>query len=293
VNLSCQNFFGPGYERGLALSLLSIIDGRRPASVIRLGDGEGNILAIGSTEFPTVYAFAIRRIMSLMFGRTNFTVDQMEGLRVGMERAISEADVIGVPSKQRIMTCYRGAEALTFGERVDSIDVRGVVGSLDAVRLAHRALMKAGRALNVLTDCYVHRDLLPFYAKLLRKLPFVGVISCYGDLGPAIFNSFGVKAVQVYAIPPQAVNIGGQPDCEHYPGRFHELMSSLQVPVEGTVFLVAAGIVGKLYCARIKELGGIAIDIGSVADVWMGQRSRPYHSLEYLQKWQLVSGAGC
>jgi hypothetical protein len=54
------------------------------------------------------------------------------------------------------------------------------------------------------------------------------------------------------------------------------------------VFLVAAGILGASYCNRIKQLGGIAINIGSVADVWAGVVTRPYHTERYLDRWRLV-----
>ena len=52
--------------------------------------------------------------------------------------------------------------------------------------------------------------------------------------------------------------------------RYREILRDLVVPEPGAIFLVAAGLLGKVYCARIHELGGIAIDIGSLADGWMG-----------------------
>lgn len=52
-------------------------------------------------------------------------------------------------------------------------------------------------------------------------------------------------------------------------------MAELEVPKRGAVFLVAAGLLGKVYCHRIHRLGGIAIDVGSVVDAWMGFGTRP------------------
>lgn len=62
---------------------------------------------------------------------------------------------------------------------------------------------------------------------------------------------------------------------EHWPQRFVEIMEQLTEPLNGRLYLVAAGILGKLYCNQIKCAGGIAIDIGSLADGWMGHRTRP------------------
>jgi hypothetical protein len=38
----------------------------------------------------------------------------------------------------------------------------------------------------------------------------------------------------------------------------------------GMLVLVAAGILGKIYCHAISEKGGIAIDVGSVLDLCAG-----------------------
>jgi hypothetical protein len=46
------------------------------------------------------------------------------------------------------------------------------------------------------------------------------------------------------------------------------------VPRPGAVFLVAGGLLGKIYCDRIRALGDIALDIGALADAWMGHNTR-------------------
>ena len=51
-------------------------------------------------------------------------------------------------------------------------------------------------------------------------------------------------------------------------------MGELEVPYRGAVFLVAGGLLGKIYCHRIRELGGIALDIGALADAWVGINTR-------------------
>ena len=284
VDLSRCERFGGHYERGLASDLREIIDAHQPASIVRLGDGEGNVLGIGNLEFPAVYGLATQRIMNLMFGRMDFSDNQMNHLRLGMEQAVLQADVLGIPSKHRIATCYSRTQASTIADDT-SVDFRGIIGSLDAVRLTSDVLVRGQRKPNILTDCYLHKDLLPFYSTLLSGRPFVGIVSCHDEIGSAVAAYFEIDKVQLYTIPPQ----GGR-RAEHYPDRFDELMSSFHVPEVGAVFLVSAGILGKLYCTRIKDLGGIAIDIGSVADVWMDQQSRAYHSPEFLRKWRLVDG---
>jgi hypothetical protein len=40
------------------------------------------------------------------------------------------------------------------------------------------------------------------------------------------------------------------------------------------LYLVAGGLLGKLYCDRIKRSGGVAVDIGALIDGWMGTDTR-------------------
>jgi hypothetical protein len=52
-------------------------------------------------------------------------------------------------------------------------------------------------------------------------------------------------------------------------------MQDLSQPLAGELFLVAGGLLGKIYCDRIKRSGGVAIDIGSLIDAWLGAPTRP------------------
>jgi hypothetical protein len=56
---------------------------------------------------------------------------------------------------------------------------------------------------------------------------------------------------------------------------FSRIMHEI-APAAGELVLVAAGFLGKLVCERVRALGGIALDIGSAADYWMGFQTRAY-----------------
>jgi len=55
----------------------------------------------------------------------------------------------------------------------------------------------------------------------------------------------------------------------------------------GTVFLVGAGVCGKLYCEAIRRAGSIAIDIGSTFDLWAARFSRPYMQTNGIRDYYL------
>jgi hypothetical protein len=44
---------------------------------------------------------------------------------------------------------------------------------------------------------------------------------------------------------------------------------------QATIWLIAAGYLGKIYCDEVREAGGIALDVGSVVDGWCGKLTRP------------------
>jgi hypothetical protein len=52
--------------------------------------------------------------------------------------------------------------------------------------------------------------------------------------------------------------------------------------------LVAAGILGKIYCDVIRAAGGVAVDIGHVADLWAGRETRSYDQAELVAQWSIV-----
>jgi hypothetical protein len=56
---------------------------------------------------------------------------------------------------------------------------------------------------------------------------------------------------------------------------FQSIMTGIN-PIPGELVLVAGGFLGKLICERVRERGGIALDIGSAADYWMGFQTRSY-----------------
>jgi len=63
-------------------------------------------------------------------------------------------------------------------------------------------------------------------------------------------------------------------DRVHFPDEFDRTMQALQVAYRGQLFLVGAGICGKVYCHRVRDLGGVGLDIGAVCDAWLNIPSR-------------------
>jgi hypothetical protein len=145
--------------------------------------------------------------------------------------------------------------------------------AIDAASAAHPEVSFTHAFANILLHQHT-----PFYAELLSGIDFLGCIGPHPDLAARLARRHGIPTHREYLVPgearlPSAARVGSSEP--HFPDRFRTVMSELTVPRPGAVFLVAAGLLGKIYCHRIRHLGGIAIDIGSIADAWMGFDTRP------------------
>ncbi len=105
----------------------------------------------------------------------------------------------------------------------------------------------------------------PFFTALLADQPFLGVVSCQAELAAKLARLARVVETATYPVP----EAGSPAAAGYFPGRHQSALDSVHVPFPGAVFLVSAGVLGKLWCARIRQLGGIAIEIGDLASRWM------------------------
>lgn len=255
------------------------IDAGEPFSWIRLGDGEGRFLmhlhAGLRGALPTREAAAMaKQIWFAWFDQDldRIAPEALAALGARFEQAIGNADLLGVTSAERL-----ASDPLHYGF------CAGLETYLSALpdrpgQMFCDAL--APLALN-------QRD--PFLESLLRGRDFLGVVSPHPDLAARLQRHLQIGAVASYVLPGEArlARIRDAPDDRvHFPTVHDEIMADLSVPHRGAAFLVAGGLLGKIYCDRIRELGGIALDIGALADAWMGYNTRGT-ALDASMAWQL------
>jgi hypothetical protein len=266
----------------LADHIRALIAEGRPASLIRIGDGEGDILAAMDAEFRNLQQLSANRVSERHLGRWH-SAETLGLWNELLSNAVIGADVIGIPCMDRIPHVYRGVSRIGLRNQHE---IQGICGTINALRFTH-ALLSAPKPDRIVANCWFHRDLLPHYSEMLSKLDRVGLISCYLSLPKKIMSRFDIGQVDFFRIPNQVSNSRRRPEGIHYPDRFSDIIKSLGEVRPGQVVLVAAGFLGKIYCERVKQAGGIGIDIGSVADVWMGESSRRYHDEAFVARWRL------
>jgi hypothetical protein len=247
-------------------------ESREPFSLIRLGDGEGAWLPSDEKDesrFGLLHEIGRRSILKVWFASDAlYNVRSFVALGRQLLEIVQRTDVVGVPSGLRLAHEYR------------VVSIRGVPANVNILRSLSVRLDSPAPGTYCGQD--IHLDLLisGFFRELL-SMPFTfGVISCHPDLGYRLIKSFGSRVVRVIVVPEeksfsQIAGISGI-SAPHYPQIFQRVVERLQRESrQVTIWLIAAGYLGKFYCDRVRENGGIALDIGSIADGWSGKNTRP------------------
>jgi len=266
--------------RDAAAELRKRISTRTPTSFIRLGDGEAVLMSefalrekmfdeyIVSHFGPGLSKESVRELSSLL--NESVSGATMIGLREDMLTGVADPGWFALPD-DAFLERFRETFSLRDPEREDiCLD--------DSRRLVLLNLLMAGgiqfKNDVVLTSAWAHFDWAysGFLTELIMEQSRIGLISCRREL-PEIILKHGL-AVDYYPVPSRFIRRQGG-WTPHFPKRFKDLLKTLEVSYDGQVFLVGAGICGKVYCEEIRRRGGIGIDVGSACDAWLGLSTRP------------------
>lgn len=261
---------------------------REGFSFVRIGEGEGAFTSYrrykaDKTRRNEIFGVIGKDIYSIWFKKNilELAEDEYDRLEGAYSDSIRKADYLGVPSEARIVYEYSQLEQdlSRYGYS------RGYVGVREALLHAYEVLNESTERPEFIGDCDVARamynwqdpqaSLEVILPKVLFGLERLHIISCHPHLAGALQSFLSIGQVESILIPPEkgrlsASNMLEGDHFEHY----FETISEKCRELNGQVVLVAAGFLGKIYCALIKEAGGVAIDIGSLADYWAGYSTR-------------------
>jgi tetratricopeptide (TPR) repeat protein len=259
-------------EGEIAAALL----GGRPYVLLRMGDGEGSHTRI-SPEDEQAYADLYRsnrgEFHQIWFSHLNHLGSPAwSAVMNAYDDAVEHADCLGGFDLALIRHEYR------IGSR------RGIPAMVNLLRaaLVNQRRHPQRAAATTATGLVIHYDLLLSGAleRLLTGKTWIGLVSCHAGLPEALMRRFNIQHVEFYQIPGEVGrrHILGQESTsgEHFPGRYDNLRAELATAPAGRLYLVAAGILGKVYCRQLQQAGGVVVDIGAVADLWMGKPTRDF-----------------
>lgn len=281
---------------------------RRPFSLIRLGDGEARFLAYLDPAIARlmredeVYATA-HSIWEIWFDKWPLGEaprQRLLELNDALVTAIGGADILGVPTADRLAIDNRAYGFLAYlDDRIGQARAqgpaagRGPGGVLrDLVARLRGRVSARPSSCPSWTDAIVSihlNEVSPFYREVLAGCRSLSVIGPHPGLCERLCAHLDVPMGAEHLIPGETLlperywRLGGT---RHFPEHYDALIAGLRVPEPGAVFLIAGGLLGKIYCDVVRRRGGIAIDIGSVADAWTGFSTRPGHFLD-ASRWRL------
>jgi hypothetical protein len=257
----------------VANAVLNALTTSVPFSLVRIGDGEGAFLRISNEnelEYVNLYARNRRDRAAMWFG-SDFDIYAsgfFEESRL-LGDAVVTADVVGIPYPSWIAHEYK------------ILSITGISTLVNCLRFA-----------SSLESCFlaaqnIHSDLMMTGCldAIVRQAERVTVLSCHKSLPEALKSKFSKSEVKFIQIPPEIGSLqaigASHPRQLHFPDRYREIVDLLREGKCEGLFLVAGGLLGKIYCKLIKENGGVAIDVGSVADAWVGVKTRPNATNKY------------
>ncbi|MFM7228321.1 MAG: hypothetical protein ACKO2F_01620 [Cyanobacteriota bacterium] len=216
----------------------------RGFSLVRLGDGEGLFLA---GRRPCLGGATINgERSSHLSAEGHLQGEEHRALIDTWLQAVLEADVVGLPDQDQ---CLRGPEHYPL------------VASTLGRALGPRQLQELGPRL-LPGGCHLHLFWLASGA--YEQPPFLNV---HGLIAPLLPPALAGRV----AWQPIPGEWGHHPVAEgpaHYPVVYWQTLDWIAAQAApGRLFLVGAGLLGKMYCAAIRRQGGVAVDVGSLIDL--------------------------
>ncbi|KAA0972432.1 hypothetical protein FPY71_04900 [Aureimonas fodinaquatilis] len=241
-------------------------------SLIRLGDGEAYgfappaISGAGRADFD-----ADDRLREAIWWGKHPLPEQAERLRGLFQQAVNEADILAIPSIFRwFRDCGRMASGLA-GTRAR----RGLIAVLNGVAAL------AQKPDRLFTEERVHQFVFSedFLEQLAKQARHVVVVTCWRQtqLKPAFLAN-----AQMIAVSPHTKVRDGQSFEEMPPlfENYHTVISQIErVAQPGTLVLIAAGFIGKIFTHAARQQGAVALDIGACVDYMAGRKTRSISDL--------------
>lgn len=250
-----------------------------PFSLVRIGDGEAACLPYEPYLDWLAKGDAIER-EKIWWGKP-LTPAQRGRMTRLVFNAIWSADCIGIPTASRFLRELRLEENDRLDRGLTGRGLRAILHCLEH----HKVFRGAGASSPIFTSCHLHQDLerWQLYPALLEGARRIALVSCHAELAGFVEKKYGVKVESSLVLPPDRVSapaMGDRPfDRRLLPDILDEVVDRMKNLPRGSLVLVGAGYLGKWLIDVARTQGGVALDVGSVFDYWLGLTTRSYLDL--------------
>jgi hypothetical protein len=261
-------------EAFVALVRQKLANGQ-PFSFIRVGDADSNALHY-EPHLAQFFGTDMREREQSWWAR-ELTNDQRVSLCSSVSTAIWSADALGVPCTARIL---RDMDLKSENVLESGRTARGHRAVLNAVR--ERLASEAPAP--IFASANLHQDLYRFdlYETLLRGARDVLCVTAHANLPERLVSDFGaLSATNITVQSARSVShlVDQREDAFLLPDQCEDVLNALPPDLKGRLVIVGGGYAGKWICHQAAQRGAVALDLGSIADYWMGARTRGYLEL--------------
>jgi hypothetical protein len=248
-------------------------------SFIRVGDGESSCLAYERhlSQFEEVDIAERERAW---WGAELAPSDRAR-ISGQVSSAIWNADCVGIPTVSRILRDVKLSEDDQLGGGRTGRGLRSIIHTFE--NGAHAGVRQSAR--QCFTSCHLHQDLSRWnlYPQLFKRSGEVVLISCHPELAATVQQRFGVRVAGNILVPPRFATIPLLRQKPAISGALPEVMEGVAEELgdlpRNRLVLVGAGYLGKRLVDLAKQRGGVALDLGSIFDHWIGINTRSYQDL--------------
>lgn len=253
--------FGSEVSEQLARAL----EQKRPFSVVRIGDGEANMLTYGEYQgTPALDAFVSCAHARRHHARFEWNYTWPCVLKSLMLGSVATADIVGVLGLWRA----KPMDADDFMSKL-SESPRGVVGHVRGVDYMVRMALNKMIGNQLVTSAHLYFGVIQHIHKLMAVATRAYCLTNQPTVVDTLRTLFGDKFEHIPVGDP-----GDHRDGRTFLDVMHERIQQCHPE---SLYLIGAGPWSEVYCMWIKQHGGVAVDIGSGFDLLAGKSSRPVH----------------
>lgn len=256
----------PGISHSIARALCE----EKPYSVVRIGDGEGNLITCDEfMDTPDLSRNSAEEIVRKQQHQIDLSSISLCNAGAAIRNSVLNCDILGALDN---WTSKNSPDDLEMVMALFVLNPRGMSGKYRA-RYALLNMAKSGRLngktigpAHLYVNLLLHPDLLFENARS---------IICMTDKPRAVqtmqtrfpnrifdFVDLGKPAPGAAPKTPEFVD---------------HTLAQLPQELSGVLCLVGAGPWAEIYCHELKKRGAVAVDFGSGFDVLAGQKTRPAH----------------
>jgi hypothetical protein len=153
-----------------------------------------------------------------------------------------------------------------------------------AVLHSLRERLAGGALAPMFVSANLHQDLYRFglYPALLQGARDVVCVSSHANLPERLVAEFGVvSATNITLRSAHSVRrmVDQHENAFVLPDQRQNVVDAMDRDLKGRLVIVGGGYAGKWICHQAAQRGAVALDLGSIADYWMGARTRGYLEL--------------